>query len=129
MNSEKDIFYCLEVNSGEGVYDYFYCNDRSLDFDALKKSFLRLYRDTVKMPEAIVDATRYSIQYSLDGKAMDFKLYASSSTIDSSQFKLFEDFLSLRERKFKKIKYHFFSSKLLTEKLPYPPPPPATLEK
>ncbi len=125
VNNKQELFYCEEIMPKEGIYNYYYCKDKSIDFNALKDSFLREFQDTVRLPDAIADATIYNINYCLNGKKQNFIFYNNNYCLDSIQLTLFNNFLLLRNKKFEKIKYHNFFSKLLTEKMPPPPPLPS----
>ncbi|MES2487292.1 MAG: hypothetical protein V4581_15255 [Bacteroidota bacterium] len=118
------LFYCVEKEGSSETYDYFYFESGGPLFADLAKQAKALFVDDYR-PVDVPDAMPYQLILKLGDTLVLDKTFVMPY-LEESQAQLVQQIENLRKLKIKmkRMNYHRFDGKLLTERLPEPPPVP-----
>lgn len=113
------IFYCEEIISNRGKYNYYYC---ITDYKIIQKSIKEIEKefDSQLVYGKLVDATLCQINIKSENDSLRTTFYIEELT--GSQEEAINKLLELKACKFKKLNFHLFPSEMLRDELPIPPP-------
>lgn len=118
------LFYCLEKSGGSETYDYFYTETGGTLYSGLAKQAKALFVHDYT-PVDVPDAAPYQLILRQADTLVFDKTFVDSY-LEENQLQLVQQIENLRKLKvkMKPMGYHRFEGKLLTERLPEPPPEP-----
>ncbi|WP_343618310.1 hypothetical protein [Flavobacterium sp.] len=121
INNEDTLYYCEEVITNKGHYKFYKSKISSETFLSLRKEIQNNFKSKFN-EEEIVDATPYELDIKFDNNNAVFSFYLDN--LDDAQVQIINKIIKSKDLTLEEIKHHNFPKRLLTEKLPSPPPPP-----
>lgn len=113
------LYYCEETKGGNEHYNYYSARIGSELFLIIKNNIKENFKNYSSDNE-VVDATPFELIYKTNEETDTILFY--HNFLSDKQIEIIEEIISLKNNKLQKINYHSFPQKLLTEKLPDPPP-------
>lgn len=118
INKDK-VFYCEEIPSKKGKYNYYQSDFNSEEFLKLKQELQLSFKQEVVLHN-IVDANQYQLDIDFKDDKRIVKFYYAF--LNKKQATVVNTITDLKKLKFQHIKFHKFPMVLLNQKLPEPPP-------